>query len=71
MPFSQQARRMDPRPKINVHDEYELRYWMRRLGCSAGTLHAAVWAVGTDSDAVLQLVCNAQPEGNVPEVLVR
>ena len=41
-----------PREHINVHDEYDVRYWTRELGCTAGELHAAVFAVGTPVEKV-------------------
>lgn len=32
--------------RVNVNEDYEVRYWTQRLGCSEAQLHAAVKAVG-------------------------
>lgn len=34
------------RSRINVHEDYELRYWSDKFGCSHDQLKAAVKAVG-------------------------
>ena len=34
------------RSRINVHQDYEVRYWCTQLGVTAAQLHAAVRAVG-------------------------
>lgn len=34
------------RNRINVHEDYELRYWTKALGVTADALRAAVKAVG-------------------------
>lgn len=34
------------RSRINVHEDYEVRYWCGQLGCTAAQLHVAVRAVG-------------------------
>lgn len=40
------------REHINVHDDYDVRFWTRELGCTAGELHAAVFAVGSPVENV-------------------
>lgn len=42
------------RSRINVNEDYELRYWTQALGVSADELRAAVKAVGPMADAVRQ-----------------
>lgn len=38
--------------KINVNEEWELRYWTKKLGVSAEELKAAVKKAGVSVDAV-------------------
>lgn len=40
------------RDRINVNEDYELRYWTQALGVSADELRAAVQAVGPTAAAV-------------------
>lgn len=40
------------RARINVHEDYELRDWSKRLGVTPDKLREAVQAVGTSADAV-------------------
>lgn len=40
------------RSRINIHEEYELRDWSKRLGVSPDELKKAVAAVGTKADDV-------------------
>jgi len=40
--------------RINVHEEWELTYWVKLLGTSEQDLRSAVKAVGPQSDAVRQ-----------------
>jgi hypothetical protein len=40
------------RTRINVNEDYELRYWSEKFGCSAEQLKAAVQAAGTNAEAV-------------------
>ena len=35
------------RNRINIHEDYEVRYWCAHFGVTAAQLHAAVRAVGT------------------------
>jgi hypothetical protein len=38
--------------RINVHEDYEVRYWSEKFGCSAEELKAAVTAAGNSPAAV-------------------
>lgn len=38
--------------RIDVHEDYELRYWSEKFGCTPEQLKAAVDAAGTSADAV-------------------
>ena len=38
--------------RINVNEDYELRYWMEKFGVSADQLRDAVKAAGPTADAV-------------------
>ena len=40
------------RDRINVNEDYELRYWSRELGVTPEELRAAVEAVGPTAEAV-------------------
>jgi hypothetical protein len=40
------------RNRINVHEDYELRDWSKRLGVTPEELKKAVQQVGTSADAV-------------------
>jgi hypothetical protein len=40
------------RNRINVHEDYELRDWSKRLGVTPEELKKAVQHVGTSADAV-------------------
>lgn len=40
------------RDRINVNEDYELRYWTEKFGVSADELKKAVEAVGTSVEAV-------------------
>jgi hypothetical protein len=40
------------RSRINVHEEWEVRYWTEALGVSRQELERAVAAVGVSADAV-------------------
>ena len=40
------------RARINVNEDYELRYWSEKFGCSPEQLRAAVQAAGTSAEAV-------------------
>jgi len=45
-------RRPQDASKINVHEDWEVRYWCKALGCSEAELKAAVKAVGVSTSAV-------------------
>jgi hypothetical protein len=34
------------RNRVNVHEDYEVRHWTQKFGCTAEQLRAAVKAVG-------------------------
>lgn len=38
--------------RVNVHEEYEVRYWCDRFGCTRAQLKAAVDKVGVMASAV-------------------
>ena len=38
--------------RINVHEEYEVRYWTKALGITKDELEAVVEKAGTRSDAI-------------------
>jgi len=40
------------RTRINVNEDYELRYWTAKFGCTTTELKAAVAAVGVMADKV-------------------
>lgn len=38
--------------RINVHEDYEVRYWTSKFGCTKEELEKAVHAVGVSAKAV-------------------
>ena len=38
--------------RINVNEDYEVRYWTKKFGCTAEQLRAAVKAAGVSAKAV-------------------
>ena len=36
--------------RININEDYEVRYWTKKFGCSAAKLSAAVQKVGTSAE---------------------
>jgi Protein of unknown function (DUF3606) len=42
----------DDRKRVNVHKDYEVRYWTGQFGCTPGQLESAVKAVGVMADCV-------------------
>ena len=40
------------RSKVNVHEDYEVRYWTKKWGVSTDQLKAAVKAVGVSAASV-------------------
>jgi hypothetical protein len=45
-------RRPQDASKVNVHEDWEVRYWCKAFGCSEAELKAAVKAVGVSASAV-------------------
>ena len=45
-------RRPQDASKINLHEEWERRYWTKALGCTEAELKAAVGAVGSGAQKV-------------------
>lgn len=45
-------RRPQDASKVNVHEDWEVRYWCREFGCTEAQLKAAVKAVGVSAAAV-------------------
>lgn len=52
MPADKTNRGAHDRSRINIHEEYELRDWSKRLGVTPEELKKAVAQVGTSADAV-------------------
>ena len=40
------------RSKINLNEDYEVRYWTKKLGCTTAQLRAAVKKVGSSAKKV-------------------
>jgi len=40
--------------QINIHEDYEVRYWSEKFGVTPDKLRAAVDKVGTSAEAVEQ-----------------
>jgi hypothetical protein len=40
------------RSRINIHEDYEVRYWSKKFGVSANRLKAPVQNVGNSAQAV-------------------
>ena len=45
-------RHQPDRSKVNVNQDYEVRYWTEKFGCSEEELRKAVNRVGSSADAV-------------------
>lgn len=45
-------RRPQDASKINVHEDWEVRYWCKEFGCTEAELKKAVTAVGVSAAAV-------------------
>ena len=52
MPDDKSRRGPPDSTRVNVHEDYEVRYWCGKWGCTAADLRAAVAAVGVSSSAV-------------------
>ena len=46
--------------RINIHEDYEVRYWTEKFGCSAEELKAAVAAAGPSVAEVRARLRSAQ-----------
>lgn len=42
----------DDRKRVNVHKEYEVRYWTGQFGCTSEQLKSAVKTVGVVAESV-------------------
>jgi len=40
------------RSRVNIHEEWEVRWWCKAFGCTKAELEAAVKAVGVSAAAV-------------------
>jgi hypothetical protein len=45
------------RNRIDVHEDYELRYWTKELGVTPDELKSAVQKVGPNTKAVREHLC--------------
>lgn len=52
MPDNLEDRGPQDRSKINVNEEWELRYWTKQFGVNADTIRKAVQKVGPTVEAV-------------------
>lgn len=52
MPDSHQIRQPADRQRINMSEDYEVRYWTQALGVTEAQLRDAVKAVGDRAEAV-------------------
>jgi hypothetical protein len=52
MPDNKQDRGQQDRNRIDVHEDYELRYWTKELGVTSDELKSAVQKVGPSAKAV-------------------
>ena len=61
----------EPRPRdgmrIYLENPDDVAYWMKRLGCTAAELGAAVKAVGIVGDRVEAWLKHLRPSANDPE----
>jgi hypothetical protein len=51
MSHNKQDRGPQDASRINIHEEYEVRYWTKALGVTEDKLEAVVKKVGTGADA--------------------
>lgn len=45
-------RRPQDASKVNIHEEWEVKYWTKKFGCTKAQLVTAVKAVGVSAAAV-------------------
>jgi hypothetical protein len=64
MPDDMQDRGAQDRARINIHQEFELRYWSKRFGVTADELKAAVQKVGVSVPAVAEELGKSVPAGS-------
>ena len=50
--FDDKSKRVGERKRVNVHDDYELRFWSKKFGVSPNELRCAVSKVGVFADDV-------------------
>ena len=50
--FDDKSKRVGERKRINVHDDYEIRFWSKKFGVSPNELRCAVSKVGVFADDV-------------------
>jgi len=50
--FDDKSKSVDERKHINVHDDYEIRFWSKKFGVSPNELRRAVSKVGVFADDV-------------------
>jgi hypothetical protein len=52
MPDNKQETRPQDASRVNIHEDYEVRYWCKKFGCTKEELVKAVGAVGTSAAKV-------------------
>ncbi|HEX8517945.1 MAG TPA: DUF3606 domain-containing protein [Bacteroidia bacterium] len=52
MPDNKSKQNAQDSGRINIHEEYEVRYWTEKFGCTKAQLVEAVNRVGTSSEKV-------------------
>ena len=52
--FDDKSKSVDERKHINVHDDYEIRFWSKKFGVSPNELRCAVSKVGVFADDVVR-----------------
>ena len=50
--FDDKSKRVGERKRINIHKDYELRFWSKKFGVSPNELRRAVSKVGSFADDV-------------------
>jgi len=52
MPDNKQETRPQDASRVNIHEDYEVRYWCKKFGCRKEELIKAVGVVGTSAAKV-------------------
>ena len=52
--FDDKSKSVGERKRINVHDDYEIRFWSKKFGVSPNGLRCAVSKVGVFADDVVR-----------------